>query len=261
MNKTDNKRGGEVLLLFLGIIALAYYALCIHYAWIGVSWLWIWPVFAGCCFVCFLLLRGQRKGKISFPGWLRTVCRAVLLAACAVFCIVEGFIVAAMYTQPVKDLDYIIVLGAAVRGEEPTSPMILRMERALAYLEENPRTVAVASGGRGSGEEISEAECIYRYLSEHGITPDRIMKEERSANTLQNIQYSFALIPEGASAGVVTSSFHLYRAMLVARQTGHPDVVGIPAKTLLPLGIHYTVREFFAVGKLLLQGTGATAAR
>ena len=255
MNKTGKRPGGEVLLLILGILALAYYALCVHYAWIGVSWLWLWPAAAGGCFVCFLLLRAQRKGKISFPKWLKTVCRVMLLAACAVFCVVEGFIVSAMYTQPVKDLDYIIVLGAAVRGEEPTSPMILRMERALEYLEENPRTVAVASGGRGSGEEISEAECIYRYLTGRGIAPDRIIKEEQSANTLQNIRYSFALIPEEASAGVVTSSFHLFRAMLTARQTGHPDVAGIPAKTLLPLGIHYTVREFFAVGKLLLRGT------
>ena len=253
MNR-EKKRGVEALLLILGLISLAYYALCIHYAWIGVSWLWLWPVFAAFCFACCLLLHAERKGRIAFPRWLRTGCRIAVIAGCSVFCVIEGFIIAAMYTQPVRDLDYIIVLGAAVRGEEPTSPMILRMERALAYLDENPHTAAVASGGRGNGETISEAECIARYLTAHGIAPERIIKEERSANTRQNLQNSFALIPKDASIGVVTSSFHLFRAMLAARQAGRPDISGIPARTLLPLGIHYTVREAFAVVKLLVQG-------
>ena len=63
-----------------------------------------------------------------------------------------------------SDLDYIIVLGAHVNGTKLTLALLERVRRALLYLEENPGTKAVLSGGRGDGEQISEAEAMYRYL-------------------------------------------------------------------------------------------------
>ena len=82
--------------------------------------------------------------------------------------------------KPRSDLDYIIVLGAHVNGTKLTLALLERVRRALLYLEENPGTKAVLSGGRGDGERISEAEAMYRYLTEHGISPERLIKEERS---------------------------------------------------------------------------------
>ena len=68
-----------------------------------------------------------------------------------------------------KNLDYIIVLGAHVDGTRMTLALLERARRALLYLEENPGTKAVLSGGKGDGENISEAEAMYRYLTGHGI--------------------------------------------------------------------------------------------
>ena len=240
------------LLLFLAAASLLYYGVCVSYAWIGVSWLWLWPLLA-----CFLLLRAlilflEIRGRIKVPRWLGIVYRAVLALGLVSFLAVEGMILSAMLIEPPHDLDYIIILGAAVRGEEPTSPLLLRMDRARTYLEENPRTIAIASGGQGVNEAISEAECIRRELVKGGIDASRILMEDSSFDTVENIRNSYALIPEGSSAGIVTSSFHLCRALIIAKAQGHGDAAGVPAKTLLPLGIHYTVREFFGVVKLVL---------
>ena len=77
------------------------------------------------------------------------------------------------------DLDYIIVLGAHVAGTRLSKALLERTRRALRYLEENPETRAVLSGGQGQGEQISEAEAMYRYLTEHGIDGSRLILEDR----------------------------------------------------------------------------------
>ena len=89
-----------------------------------------------------------------------------------------------------KNLDYIIVLGAHVDGTRMTLALLERARRALLYLEENPGTKAVLSGGKGDGENISEAEAMYRYLTGHGINGDRLMREEESTSTKENLEFS-----------------------------------------------------------------------
>ena len=89
-----------------------------------------------------------------------------------------------------KDLDYIIVLGAHVDGTRLTLALLERTRRACQYLKDNPGTRAVLSGGKGSGEAVSEAQAMYRYLTGHGISGARLLKEETSANTRENIAFS-----------------------------------------------------------------------
>ncbi len=238
----------RLMLLLLAALFLAYYGICVYYAWAGVSWLWLWPLLAGFC----LLRWGMLRLGIRGPKPLRIAYTLCLTAGLMVFAYGEGRIVSAMFTQPEPGLDYVITLGARVSDSKPTSPLLLRIQRTAAYLEENPDTLVIASGGQGSNEDISEAACIAEYLVSYGVDPSRILLEDRARDTEENIRYSFAMIPEGASCGVVTNSFHLYRAMRVAELQGHA-VSGIPARTLLPLGIHYTVREFFAVVELELK--------
>ena len=123
-------------------------------------------------------------------------------------------------------------------------------------MKENPDTLLIASGGQGSDEEISEAECIRRTLTEkHGIAGDRILMEDQSTSTAENLRYSMEIIGNAdASVGVITNGFHEYRAMMFARKAGFRELSSVPAKTLLPIGIHYTVREFFGVLSFVLRG-------
>ena len=107
-----------------------------------------------------------------------------------------------------KNLDYIIVLGAHVDGTRMTLALLERARRALLYLEENPGTKAVLSGGKGDGENISEAEAMYRYLTGHGIDGDRLIREEESTSTKENLEFSCRKIgTTDCSVGVVTNNF------------------------------------------------------
>ncbi|EJW92927.1 protein containing DUF218, partial [gut metagenome] len=92
---------------------------------------------------------------------------------------------------------------------------------ALQYLNENPETKAVLSGGKGEGEQISEAEAMYGYLREHGIAGERLLLEDRSTNTKENLSFSLKLIDDpDASVGVVTNHYHVFRGVAIGKKCG-----------------------------------------
>lgn len=239
--------------LILFAFSILYFGTCVLYAGIRLSGVWIWPAFALFALARMIMLLKfapvGKRGKISLKI-ISIVYHVVMFIAIVVFAITEFSIIKAMNTVPDNGLDYVIVLGAGLNGEKPTRPLQLRIERAYRYLISSSDTTAIASGGQGSDEVISEAQAIKNELVALGIEPERIILEDRSTSTEENIKYSFEIIGDDAcSVGIVTNSFHVYRARMLAKLQGHDGVVGVPAQTLFPVGIHYVVRE--AIGVLL----------
>ncbi|MDP4106544.1 MAG: YdcF family protein [Bacillota bacterium] len=148
--------------------------------------------------------------------------------------------------------DYLIILGANVKGTVPSSVLQSRIDTAAIYLNNNPKTIAIASGGKGPGEEISEAEAIKKELLKKGISGSRILLESQSTNTYENIKFSKKLLPKNAKTGVVvTNRFHLYRALMIARDQ-NLNLHGLPASTpLLAIPRSY-IREYLAITKYYL---------
>ena len=133
--------------------------------------------------------------------------------------------------------EYILVLGARVREDGASRVLRYRLERAVHFLKEHPETTAIVSGGRGSDEPCTEAEAMRDYLLKNGIDGARILLEDRSVNTSQNIRFSADVIRERgdlveqADVGIVTSNFHMFRALKLAKKAGYRHVYGIPAKS------------------------------
>ena len=155
--------------------------------------------------------------------------------------------------------DAVIVLGAGVNGTEPSLSLRTRLDKALEYLEAHPDVPAVLTGGTGYGEEISEAQCMYNYLTERGVDPDRLLLEDQAANTAENFALSKPLLHEAGvdvardTVAVVTNDFHIARSELIAARQGYGDTAGIPAP--LPwahLTVNYYLREAFAMVKTFL---------
>ncbi len=240
----------------LTLWSVFYYFWCRHGT--GLSMIWLWPAIAVFGVARIVMVTTEIYGKplIRIPKWIRCIWRGCFAAGLLLFVIVEGLVLGAMTGEPKGELDYVIVLGAQVKGEEPSPTLEQRINRAAEYMKENPDTLLIASGGQGSDEEISEAECIRRTLMEkHGIAGDRILMEDQSTSTAENLRYSMEIIGNAdASVGVITNGFHEYRAMMFARKAGFRELSSVPAKTLLPIGIHYTVREFFGVLSFVLRG-------
>lgn len=158
-------------------------------------------------------------------------------------------------TKVPKDLDYLIVLGAHVRGERLSKALLERTVKALEYLRENPGTRAVLSGGRGEGEDISEAEAMRRFLVKEGVSPSRLLLEERSTNTKENLDYSLEIIGDmSCSVGVVTNHYHVFRGVAIGKKAGCRNIYGIAAPYCTHRLLWYIPREILAIIKDKLLG-------
>ena len=146
-------------------------------------------------------------------------------------------------------LEYIIVLGAHVEGTRLTLALLERTRRALKYLQENPETKAVLSGGKGTGEAITEAQAMYHYLTEHGIKGERLILEERSTSTAENLKFSLDLIGLDHSVGVVTNHFHVFRGTAIGRKCGCREIYPIPSRYRSWRLLIYIPREILAIIK------------
>ncbi|WP_066397136.1 YdcF family protein [Neobacillus mesonae] len=151
-----------------------------------------------------------------------------------------------------NNAEYLIVLGARVKGTIPSLAFASRIDAAAGYLKKNEKAIVIASGGKGPGEDISEAETVKRELVSHGIDKSRIFLEDQSTNTNENIQFSKKLLPSDAKLGlVVTNTFHIYRAVSLARDQGL-EVEGLPAKTPAKAILKSYIREYLAITKYYL---------
>ena len=260
MRRIKKKPSAVINILFLaaGIACLAYYIAMGVIVRFNQSVAWIWPLASLLLLVRFFMVcRMRRTGKRPFwPRWITVVFHTLLAAGFAWFFTVEGMVFSGSFASAPDNADYIVVLGGKVNGTEPSGVLNNRIEYACDYMARNPDCLCVASGGQGDDEGISEAQCIYNGLTRMGISPDRIILEENSSSTRENLIFSFDIIgDETATVAVITNNFHMFRTMRLARAL-FPErtVYGISVHTT-PLSYpHYMMRESLSTTVEALKG-------
>lgn len=149
----------------------------------------------------------------------------------------------------------VTVLGCRVKGTVPTRALMSRCKAAYDYLIKNKNSVAVLSGGKGADEDISEAECMYRILTEKGIDKTRLYIEDASTSTEENLKFSSVVIDNNNLSKeivICTSEYHIYRALMIAKKAGI-NATGLPAHSMRILRIPAFTREVFGVWYLTLK--------
>lgn len=172
----------------------------------------------------------------------------VLWIALMVGFIETGFIVNAARKEPVKEAT-VVVLGCRVYGTKPSVMLKARLDAAYEYLAKHPDAPVIVCGGQGDDEEISEALCMYEYLVEKGIAPERIYMEDKSTSTRENLMYAKEIIDSeelSEHVAIATNDYHELRASLVADSIGLSSSA-ISAKTQLHLLPKHYVRELVGV--------------
>ncbi len=172
------------------------------------------------------------------------------------FCMFFSVNMAIYAEESVENVRAVMVLGCRVKGEEPSDMLKSRLNAALEVLSDNPDAVCVVSGGKGNGENISEAEAMRRYLVENGIDEKRIFTEDKSISTRENFRFSKEIFDElGILDGIVvaTNEFHQYRAELYADRVGL-EVGHHSAATPLVSKLNYWIREWAALMSVLVLG-------
>lgn len=242
----------SMLWLIPGILFLAYF---LFLQSLYVDFALVWLAAAAACFAAaFFHYLHLAKGW-QLPGWLKLLLIACLVLGGLVFAGAQLLIAGKMNSRGEPDLDYIVVLGAQVKHDRPSRALKKRIDTACKYLKENPDTRAVLSGGQGSGEYITEAECMRRVLTEYGIEPSRLILEEASTSTKENLIFSARLAPlKEKRTGLVTQNFHVYRSLKLADHQGYERVCGIAAPSEWIYQPHFLVREGFALIKEKLVG-------
>ena len=199
---------------------------------------------------------------LKFPVFAKTVTglfSIVLIIGLLVVGITEAVIIKASFGDPRQQVDYVVVLGAKVNKHGPSVSLWDRICGAYEYAGEHPDTILILSGGQGTDEPITEAECMYRELVELGIHPKQLRMEEEATSTWENLKFSLDLIEEETGVrptkiGVLSSEYHLFRASLFAKACD-VEFVGIPARTSRwGQRINHFMREVAGVWHYLILG-------
>ncbi|MDO4302850.1 MAG: YdcF family protein [Bacillota bacterium] len=244
----------HILLLILGIVCFVYFLCIAFFVGHGTNFYFIW-LLIGCGATCLSVLIKKGIWAEHFPGWFKRIFMVLVCVGLAVFLFVEGCIISGFTKTAPSGLDYLVVLGAQMKTSGPSKALQYRLDAAFEYLENNPDTRVIVSGGQGADEHISEAQGMYDYLVDKGISPERIIMEDRSRNTFQNLTFSAEYLDrEKNSVAVVSNDFHVFRAVKIAKKAGYSNVYGLAARGEPFLKYNNMMREFFGVVKDFLVG-------
>ena len=270
---------------FFGILAgccVIYGTIVVLYS--GISNLWLWAGLAAFFGGLAWGYHYYSLHKKAVPLWVPVSAGTFCVACLVIFIAIEALIFLGASGSSQPNLDYVIVLGARVKEEGVSNSLKKRLDTAIQYSRENPETVFVLSGGKGDDEPVTEAEAMRDYMVYNGISPDKILLETHSTSTVENIAYSRILIDTlrkknqeehhqderalpaylpaamGQRAsnphqiGILTSNFHLYRAMQIAKKQGMQEISGIAAASDRILFVHFCFRDGLAILKERLAG-------
>lgn len=189
------------------------------------------------------------------------VLKYFIMLCYALFLITFGvslMLIASVPAQAEK-ADAVIVLGAGVSNGEISPTLKYRLDAAYAYALEYPDALVVVSGGKGSSSSPSEAAVMQEYLLTRGLEKERIILEERSQSTFQNLKYSKEILDdmlgEDYNVAVATSKFHAYRARRIALDLGF-DACALPAESAWYLIPNNYLREYLSIYNYLFVGIG-----
>lgn len=146
-------------------------------------------------------------------------------------------------------LDYVVVLGAGLIGDQVTPLLASRIDKGIAIYQKHPGCKLIMSGGQGPDEIIAEGQAMANYALEKGVPAEDILIENQSTNTEENLKFSFALMKSGSRFALVTNYYHVFRALLLARKL-KIKCIGYGARTKFYFSLNAFIREF--VGYLVM---------
>lgn len=207
---------------------------------------------AGLFLLLFSLIQDQLNKKMV------DMINLFLIGTSAIFIIIEILIISYAHKKTADDARYLIILGSQVRATGPSMDYQARLDAAYEYLLNEPKTIVITTGGKGKSEPLSEGQGGADYLLKKGISSKRIIVEDQSTSTLENLQFARKLIEkDGGDVAkdkivIVSADYHLYRASYIAEKLAYRYVSCKGGRGLFILQPHYYTREAFALIKEML---------
>ncbi len=214
----------------------------------------LFGIFISQLFLIFFIFNRQISSA-AYHLWQHTVGKIIISAV--VSFLIAGFILAAVISAFMVKTAFnrpdspktAILLGCKVNGLSPSLMLKRRLDTAYEYLTENKDAIIIVSGGKGENEDISEAECMKEFLVSKGISSSRVIMEDKSSSTLENLEFSKKLLEEYGLRNevvIITDSFHQLRASMIAKNLDL-KTWNVSAHTPFYLLPTYWVREWFGI--------------
>ncbi|WP_087087327.1 YdcF family protein [Acinetobacter pittii] len=146
----------------------------------------------------------------------------------------------------------IIVLGSGVENGQPSTILAKRLDTAAPLALKQQQAQIVLTGGLDFSEKESEALVMSRYLEQkYHIARNQMILEDKSTSTELNLKNSKSLLEQhqitlDQPIAIVTSDFHIPRAVAIAKKQGYTQVYGVASETPLATRYNAWLREYFA---------------
>jgi uncharacterized SAM-binding protein YcdF (DUF218 family) len=169
----------------------------------------------------------------------------LIIAGGILYCIFDN----ANGSKPVKS-DAMIILGCQIKGDIPSLMLEYRLKKALELYNKGYSDYIIVSGGQGKDEDYTEAYIMKRWLQRKGVDGNRIIEEEKSTSTFENLKFSKKVMDNKnlKTAIIVSNDFHMFRSLKLAERL-NIKASGAPSPTVEYLKFYYYSREILSVLK------------
>lgn len=255
MNRYVSKKKVYVYTSFqiIGILLILYYLILkLMFGFVAFSNMF-------CMLGILLFVYGDVELKFNIDIWghipkiFRVIITTLFTVGLVIFICIESIIIYNGNHHDNEKPDYLVVLGAGLRGNSISASLLYRLETTLDFHEMYPDVKIVVSGGQGTGESMPEALAMRNFLVDNGVDPSLIIMEDKSTNTYENFLYTKYILEEDTEKDnftitIISNNFHMYRAKFLAREVGF-STYGYPAPSHKASALVFYVREFFGVIK------------
>ena len=184
-------------------------------------------------------------------GWAVRAVAGLLTLVTAFFC---GRVIVGSRVNTSGPADHAIVLGLALENGQPTGDLLERLNTAQAYLEEYPQARLILTGGNADGSGRTEAAVMRDILSERGVAEERLMLEDKAKSTKDNFRNTAQFIDPAGPVVLISSDYHMDRAVRTAKGAGFSNILRLPARSsLLHFGANVLYEAILELNELTLK--------
>ena len=202
--------------------------------------------------VRFNLFTRWKPVALRAAGWL---VRAVVVLLSAVILFFCGKVIIGGMVNTAAQADYAIVLGLALENGKPAPDLLARLDTAKAYLEKYPEARLILTGGNADESGRTEADVMRDLLVERGVAEDRLILEDQAKTTKENFRNIAGIVSAEEPVVMISSNYHMDRAVRTASQNGFSHVLRLPAPSgFLAYGANMLSEVVLDVNELTKQG-------
>ena len=216
-------------------------------------------ILCGIMFLCALDVRFRLFTRLR-PAWTKVVgwiLRAAVVLVTLAVLETTADVVAQGMINDAGDADNVLVLGMALEDGQPTKDLKLRVETARKYAEAHPNATLVLTGGNPDESGRTEAAVMRDLLAEQGFSGDRIVLEDQARDTRTNFKNAAQLMDPSQPVAVVSSNYHMSRAVPIAETAGFTQVTRLPAPSdPLYYGANVMWEVMMKINSVLPRGRG-----